>query len=665
MQSFRTNDNVRLEILADPQPGQNMLRSPDFALGQWPWQSVTQTFEATTMEIDGADVPAMQLTTFKLPVGGASPIYSEYIPVTPGNWLYTSYMGTTTTSDLWGCISFYWYDENHNLYADPDNGGANGLSGQTPLSSTPTLVSLASTTAIPDGAAYVRMEIVNGRDTLFAGEVGDVMTVAQPMLIESATQVTDTPAWGDNAARWTNVLGDSSSITWSRNVMDSSPLTAVLNNPALDPSAGNSLLAKGKPIRLTVNNDGTWEPLYTGAIDDVKVDYERDTDTPSIIRTFVTITANDGNGNLSSIGSPQFPSDVADVTRLLAGDTGTGYVGANDVDPPLPWNVNGSTVSTLSGANWTPVATRANATLADQVLIARDTNQGYAWIGADGVLNLFTTEPSTAPYVTFTDTGDADATHALYSGISVGYDQASVVNAVTINNLSNDSSGGEVNTPFGPYVDGGSVSRNGAESLTVTTAKASATADWAQTYATAILTANATPKRKVSSVTVPVTDDNGIAQACAIDLCSRVNMIYGTLVNDTDGGHRVTGITHTLTANGAAAETWISTYAFADAAAQAQPLQVLTGSIDIGSGKTFDFGVGSFTSNGNGVISIPHGLGVKASWALAACTRSYAYNVRWDLTNSTDSGNLFIITKEADGSNPGAVTITVCWETRA
>jgi hypothetical protein len=621
MQQFRTNAAVRLEVLADATAGQNKLRSPRFALGQWPWQTTANSLGAYSgFTLSGTYSPGMGIG--RIDASNIGPAFSEYMPATPGLYYFARYLGvlpSASSGALYGWVGLAFYDKSFNLLGGNVEGSA---SLATATNTSPQLVKISSGAA-PSGTAWVRMSMRSSNNSAGTGyAVGNSIAVTQPMVLESSTVFSSSanPTYDDGAGRWVNVLGASTSITVNRAVMDAGTLSATLIDPTLDPATGNALLTKGRTIRLTANDGGTWQPLYTGTIDDVTVAYTHDDVVTAKVRTTVTLTAVDGLAALSGIQATSTPAAMQDLTRVLAGDAGTGWLGANDVDPPMPWKIDGTNYSTQSSLTpMTVAATRSDAVLLDQVLIVRDTNRARAWVDANGALNLYTTD-GLISRIQFTDVRTTAPRLALYTDIKVGYDQGSVVNGVTLVNISNDATGAETNTQFGPFVDAGSVTKNGSKAATITTAKAGADATWAQTYANAILASNAQPKRKVSQASLAVVDASGISIAGFLDLTMKVDMFVGTLINDPTGGHRISGIQHTLTANGSYAEKWVSTYTFTDAAAQAQPLEVLQGGIDIGSQVVADI-AGASVGLGGGWATSPTSATGNTSFTVARTGR--------------------------------------------
>jgi hypothetical protein len=392
---------------------------------------------------------------------------------------------------------------------------------------------------------------------------------------------------------WTDILGSANQIGTKRATLDTSTLTATIVDPALDPSTDpNDLLKKGRKIQLQATSDGgtSYEPVYTGTISDAAVTYVLDNENPTLVRPKITVSATDAASDLASLLSPNCYDTIAALPQAIDVPGNT-----------HPWTCNGDTGIGVSTAP-VSVDTQSKMSVLDQIATTRDTVSGLAFIDRAGVVNAWDGDTYVSP-VSDNYSDEASAV-ASYSDLQVGYDELSIVNAVRVVVNSLDASGTTTSTYWpgggttdpgtaGPistyYVDQDSIDQHGLATATYTINMAAPTSASVEAYAQAVLSANSTPRRIVTSMTVPVLDADGIARATLTDLCSVIGVAHSDL---TSADHRVQSIQHSIQAGNGVPDKWLVSYGFAapEAVAAPQVTPPAAGTV-VAEGTTFTSGV--------------------------------------------------------------------------
>lgn len=332
-----------------------------------------------------------------------------------------------------------------------------------------------------------------------------------------------------------DVLGKTFSVGVTRGALDPGTLTAEVIDVALDP-ADADLIRPGRAGALVARDaTGAWKTLYTGKLDAATVTYPLLAKVPDAKKARIVLS---GTDNIATLASAQRLHSVATIAELP-------YVleGAS-----VPWNVNGSGAQVGAATIRT---TDANATALDQVAMTRDTAHGYAWVDSVNVLQAWD-----AASLSATPVATLDA--SVYSDVEISFDTDSCINEVTVVRRSLDALGAaieETNT----YLDAASIKEWGRHAATFTVLAPVVPA----TFAAEVLAANATPQRRITSVTVSVRDADTLPYA-HLDLYDAVQ-----LVNTEKGINqlaRITGIVHTITA-----KKWLIRFTFAAATSVASP----------------------------------------------------------------------------------------------
>ncbi|MBT56589.1 MAG: hypothetical protein CMF72_24715 [Mameliella sp.] len=533
---FLPSDVLRLEVETTPPGLVNLLQNPDGALGGWGW--VTPVIGSSMFRTVN---PFTGTSLRYLAVGGTPNRFeSELIPADAGQYVAASWLSRSSTGGAAGPYRFYfeWIDSEGIVTAAPY--------GAYYVSEVGTRRYLA-TEEVPAGTVQLRLvgevnaNYGSGPIDPFEGWTWtfDEVCVAAA---ESASELVDLqflpPAY------YVDVLGSTNSIEVQREELNVGFLTAVIINSALDPSEAASDLVPGRRIRLMARIPETgfddldygeglyggeateWSPIFTGQIEKPTVKYDLLHKDPAK-RSRITITAVDPATALSRVGRLEGVATIDELPYVLEG-------------AGIPWNVNGS-------GNQVPdavvVSTNENASAVDQVAITRDTALGYAWVDRFGILQawdaaeLVENLPANPGGVTALDEADYGR------DVDVDYDTDVCINAVKVVVLQINVTGETNEITFGPYRDEPSIRANGLHPATYTV-HGIGDAD-VPTYAAAILAANATPRRRINSVSVPVRERRALPKTL-IDVGELL-----TVSNERAGIdelHRVAAVRHSISA---------------------------------------------------------------------------------------------------------------------
>lgn len=199
---------------------------------------------------------------------------------------------------------------------------------------------------------------------------------------------------------YTDIMGDSNVIGWTREELDVGTLSATVVNPTLDPSIEEDL-RPGRRFRVRAFNPATsaFEPLILGRTSNAKVDYyplNGEGDTARISLT--------GQDNITTLANAQRPQSVGTIDELPYVLEGAG----------VPWNCNGSGNQVPSA---TVIVENDNTSAVDQIALTRDTESGFAWMDRWGVLQAHSSLSSLTPYQAV-DNGTFEASLSPWTGTS-------------------------------------------------------------------------------------------------------------------------------------------------------------------------------------------------------------------------------------------------------
>lgn len=350
---------------------------------------------------------------------------------------------------------------------------------------------------------------------------------------DSASTWTNTDFDFVDAVTWQNILGPTSEIDVDREELQLGTLSATLLDALLDP-AQSDVLDAGRPIRLTATTDGdTWTPIATFVVVDPATVYDLFAKNASK-RAQISLSATDNMTALSNAGATIVVNNLNELPFILE-------------DAGVPWNADGSGNQIREA---TTVATMDSASVVDVVSIVRDSQKGYAWINRDNVLELWSPGGiGSTLAATFTEDDYAA------DGFAYGYDPATCINVVNITWLRYDDGSGETTeASYGPYEDAASVRKVGPYAATFTIAGVVEDESVIAAFANAVLAANSTPTKQVTSITVPVRSADDVWKAL-LDLCDLVRVTNS--VAGVDESPRITAINHTITPG-----KWLVTYTF-------------------------------------------------------------------------------------------------------
>ncbi len=264
----------------------------------------------------------------------------------------------------------------------------------------------------------------------------------------------------------------------------------------------------------------------------------------------ITITANDALAAFAAEPQPNTVATLAELPELLEA---TG----------VPYMINGS-VNQIPAA--TVVAINDNATVLDGIVIARDNENGQAWISRQGVFTAW--KPGTPGYPEFNEATGVYLTDTDYTDITGGYNTTPRCNSLTVK-WQHIVNGETVEDTYN-YQDPESIRLNGLAHQEITWAGTDDTV--IPTRSAAYLAANTQPRRAVETITLPIRTTRDLTDRRALlDLGTPVHVTvqypYAGLFL------RVKEIQHTITATPNNVK-WTMLVGFKPSAGTARPIPV-------------------------------------------------------------------------------------------
>lgn len=360
-------DVLQLEFETDPPAGQlrNLVQNPSGELGGWGWLS----------PVSGSRISAGRLAST-----GETVLLYNNVADTP-NWFTTEALpvreGQYVTA-AWRVYSAFPWAMRARLEWINAAGAVAGSTDQGPYFWTNATQDLGYGPAqAPAGAVAVRLrfDVYNdetGADPfVITAEVyfGRVAVVAS----DTATAVGDVGL--PPSAYYANILGPTHTLVVERQELDMGTLTGTIVSASLDPAVAE-FIRPGRRVRLRVrvdDNPERWEVLFAGKARKAEVTYDL-LQADAERRAKITLTAVDAVAVLAQQARPEGVGNLEDLHALLEG-------------AGVPWEINGS--GSQTGVPPVIVATNEQASLADQVAIARDSARGYAWVSRDGILRAY------------------------------------------------------------------------------------------------------------------------------------------------------------------------------------------------------------------------------------------------------------------------------------
>lgn len=542
----------------------NRVTNPSLETITLPWAGGTGANTTVARSTTQAHTGTYSLRATRTTSTGLMVVYGPGVTVTPGlDYTVSLYVRADTVGR--NCSLYVkFYDTVGNLLGSASSAGNDGTGSWARFSVTATAPSGAVALAlemawasVPVGEHhYLDACLIEQSTTLgsyFDGSTTDTGAFTYDWLgtagQSQSTRTTSTTAFDySEPMDWQNVLGPTHEITVNRRGFDVGTLSATVLDADLDPATA-SLIAPGKTARLIASTDSwvTSESLYEGRIDTADVSYTLDKLEPNApVKTRITLTAVDNVSVLANRGESRGVL-LEDLPHLLE-------------DKGVPWSVNGSGNQVASADT---VSTNDNASVLDQVAIARDTASGYAWVDSQNVLIVNDAAEMPASVVA---TFSADS-GISYADIDAGFSTSSTINEVTVTWLRYTEANGIGTTEevvYGPYRDQDSIDLYGARAASFTLHGDEDAGDIAA-FAAAVLAANAVPTRRASRLTVPVMDTDGVDTMAALDLYDLAHVEFDTIIDDD---YRVTGIAHSISPYG-----WLAELHFENDGSVATPRQ--------------------------------------------------------------------------------------------
>lgn len=342
-----------------------------------------------------------------------------------------------------------------------------------------------------------------------------------------------------------DILGPATDIQIERAAMDLGTMSANVRDVALDPATA-TLIRPGARVRLRALNDDTanYDVLFSGKAQSAKVTY--DLERTDDKQASITLLALDGYTALTNTNELYGMAEVANLPIVIEG-------------AGIPWNCDGNTgqVTFIT----LPIASNTNVSVAEQIILTRDSVLGYAWVTKEGVINAWTDR--TADYY---GNGTAVLDESDYTAIDTSYDTEDCINEVMVTLLTYDDLVANETTEatYGPFRDGESRRARGPRQATFVVHGIDPLNIPA--YASEILTANATPALRVNGLVVPIREPADITNAKALlDLYAMVNVENTNKGIDLD--QRITKISHQISPG-----KWVMSLGFGGSESVSSPI---------------------------------------------------------------------------------------------
>lgn len=334
-----------------------------------------------------------------------------------------------------------------------------------------------------------------------------------------------------SASAWTDVSDDVMSVETTRKDGDVGTASLVLLGAQYDPTV-TTLLRAARKVRVSVKSGASWLPIFVGRVENVDVDF---------LPTRVTVALQDLVADLANRPESRSVGTIEGLRWLMHG---AGF----------SFTINGTATSSSTGE---ATATNDNASLWDQIMLARDSAGGYAWVSRSGVLTAY--DASSMPTTIRATLGPS-----VYRDLTVDYNTADIINSLRVEYLRLNLANGEsVSVPYGPFEDAASVAAWGRREDTVSVTGIPETEAAITAHANAVLARTASTEERPVSAIVPMLTSANLALAHQVDLNDRVSVVYAD--ESTTKTVRVVGVQHQITPT-----SWSLTFEFASTG-QASP----------------------------------------------------------------------------------------------
>lgn len=524
--SVHSTSNLRLEVETTPAGLPNIFPDPDGSLGSWVLAPFTQNASSEPgLTSDGTKYTVQNLAG----AANLASIITSYMPVVASSYVRIRYTVTAITASHQLVIGgVYWFDANKALITSlaPTLASGTGAVG--------TNYSQLSMQA-PANAAYMWLQfsLMKGAD---AADNNASASFNQVMVTYAATSAAVAGSFAfTQPITWANILAPTHSIEIDRAALDVGTLSATVVDATLDPAV-SATLGMGKAVRVQALVSGIWESIFEGSVLDAEVAYSRG--PLGEVRTRIHLEAADNITALANTPDDAIWPTLARLPKIV------------EWQAPVPWKINGSTARFRNQTNLKPAAYEPDGNLLSSIAITRDSVLGYVWVDRRNVLTAYDRGSlPTGVQCAFTDvaTGSAGSDYYLDRGLAVGFNKDEVINHVSLSFLRRSGAVEPAPTeeiPYGPYSDQASWTKNGPKAKTFKITAASEVSATIDALAATILTANKTPTRRASALTMPVKDTRSLGHAALLDLYDKVTVTFASILAAVP--HRITSIKHTI-----------------------------------------------------------------------------------------------------------------------
>lgn len=327
---------------------------------------------------------------------------------------------------------------------------------------------------------------------------------------------------------WVDILASAGEIVLEREEINVGTLNATLYDTDLDP-ATNDLIRPGKRFRLEALIDGDWESLGRGKLENPSSTYEvKDPRIPDAKRVNIKLTATDVASDLANTPQPRGVASFAELPMVMLG-----------TDVPL--KVNGTIPSGVDIDAIEVAGYNDSASVLDQIVITRDSVQGYAWLDRDGTLQAW--DRAELPSAVVLDIDETD-----YIDLVPDFDVDRTFNTLTVELVHPD---GTADT-YGPYVDG--ANRRAWRDRTATWRVQGINPDDIPAFAYSVLALNATPTKRIKTAILPIRNATELEAYALLDLYDLVTVSSDRALI-TDQHSRIVSIKHHMNIRRSGKET--------------------------------------------------------------------------------------------------------------
>lgn len=557
---------LRAEVQINPTGRPNLLPNPSGDGGAWFW--VTPLRFTKISSVAGA----LRLET----ATGVGDAYTQTNPirVAAGDYIGARFDTVGGTAGHEVKLRWRWFNLAGDLLSE---------STQTSAFNTTPGTHYKSAVQAPAGTSYAKLKIdlYNAGSPPAANAHYDFNNV---MVTTDATTFANTYSFSE-PVEYTNVLGPTNSIDIFRGAMQPGVIGVRVIDTSLDPAEVDALRT-GRLFRVTALNDDTavFEDL-AGSLYIIRAEVEYDLTKPADKQVAISLTLTDSlqllansirQNSVASISELPFVVETVGIPFVVDGESGT-LIDHPEITARIP-----------------------QATALDQVLLTRDSNQGYEWISKAGVFNAWT-DRGTDFYggpVTFDESS--------YSVIVPSFDTDNCINEVlVIRVVENPFTGETVEKSYGPYRDEAAVDKWKVVRQASFRVTGIAEAD-VPAFAAEVLAVNSEPVRRVNSLAVPIRGPEDITPDKAlIDLYATAHII------NTDKGldlyQHVTTIQHSIRATSEGVR-WLMTLGFdvAESVSSPAPVTGASGVATVPTRKGLAFhNTDTALAEGSGSLPIP------------------------------------------------------------